>query len=1507
MDPQILRACEHRSKHVKIAEEVNKDQADRTSKIPCLQSDLSSQQLRGGAQDEFQTRIRQYYFRVLNDKVLDSLLQLFIQTRAKNVIEEKNDYNPYDEKELYFDVMQNLLNDQSTAKVMLLGGEPGAGKTLFCKYLQRTLIEMEDQKWWPIFIELTNRKSSLRTAISETFAQELGFTDDEIERFQEKVRTENISLLFIFDDYDPNEQSGLISLKNFYELNRIGAEWGKAKAIVTADTEKIVNISQRGQLFAPLRKETKQPIPGSYIEREIVRFSDEDVKSYIKKKFGLMKYPERFDIPKNSWELVKVYSEIIDRYHLRELTRVPLVLFIAIKTLPEIDSELPVPKNDQYEDFEINREHDLKFDPFKHECDFNLGEEFDREGQEGEKQAPKLSQLTLLDYFVNKSFKALINANFPSQSLEEQDRLLKDLHLRVQEYALSLSNYSIEPKSISNEKIEELLSQCPFIQVRHTQGTHNFSLKFASKTFQSYFVAKTIEAEIRSSNTRQNDGIEECKLFSQKLLTDEPLILKFLVDAIRDYKITAESLLAIIKASRKESNAPEHQMELEKEKNVECHQKLLNQSSFPNTQSHAPANAMTVLNAANHNFSSMDLSHLCLAGANLSRGIFNMTDFTCSDLSQVNFARAYLHNANLMNANLAGINFGVFPNLELDHNPHKLRFSVDGMRIGALVRSEIVVFQKDETTLAFSESTKLLGHSDKVLDFVWSIDGKKIISAGKDKIVYIWDVDAKKPIKKYESILPPKECNDGTLAYKFESMFPVINACSISPDFKKMIISERYNNLRMWGAETGICNTELAKFLSSVEDLGFSPNGKTALAIGRSGGIQFWNDKGKYIQRYCPCMGNNPEKCSYTSESTQLAILMEDVKIVIRDAVRGNQIKLLRNTTDYRSYNAYLSLCSFSPDGTKLITMEEHSKEKKVFVKDVSTGECIRRLEFTAPTRSYDFSNLTKNFVFSPDGQFVIASGFDSIIRFWDINSSYNKNKGANSTKKPDFYLVGANFGNAKGLSDANIAHFRQKGSYGRFSNEGMKEIIFNSDITEIDLGGEEVSEKNSWGTQIKSRDRRKRYLAETYLGDEGGAIIGRYHWHQLRKLDLSANKIGFVSGKIIGENTTWKELIELRLDNNEITFDAVIAIAKNPTWKKLQVLSLRKNKILDAGVAAIGKSLIWEKLEQLYLDGNEIGDSGATGIGGNTSWKDLRILSLANNKITDKGLEALTSNPTWRKLENLSLRGNQIEDPKDCLENCTAFSSLRSLNLTENSIGDEGAAAIGKNTSWVNLEELCLSFNQIGDKGAAALASNTSWIGLRKLYLTSNDIGDEGAVSIGNNIVWTSLEGLYLNQNHIKDKGALAIGSNPAWKNLLILDLSVNLIGDDGAIGLAGAEKVSGGLEETKDEGNQIEEDKMKKTICKSVWANLQTLNLRGNKIGDLGACAIAENMVWINLVALNLSQNEIRNEGALAISQNTKWKKLKRLSLHQNPGIPKVAKTALQSNPAFGKNVRV
>ena len=159
----------------------------------------------------------------------------------------------------------------------------------------------------------------------------------------------------------------------------------------------------------------------------------------------------------------------------------------------------------------------------------------------------------------------------------------------------------------------------------------------------------------------------------------------------------------------------------------------------------AAANAITILNIIGYDFSKMDFQGVSIAGAELSKGRFEETNFTSANLQGVNFTNAWLKNATFEEADMNRVHFGVTPKLELDREAFCIAYSPDGnsLIIGAL--SEIIICDlKEEQSHFFTEVRRLKGHTGLIKSCSFSKNGKHMITGGEDGTICVWNSKTKK-------------------------------------------------------------------------------------------------------------------------------------------------------------------------------------------------------------------------------------------------------------------------------------------------------------------------------------------------------------------------------------------------------------------------------------------------------------------------------------------------------------------------------------------------------------------------------------------------------------------------------------------------------------------------------------------------------------------------------------------------------------------------------------------
>jgi Leucine-rich repeat (LRR) protein len=135
------------------------------------------------------------------------------------------------------------------------------------------------------------------------------------------------------------------------------------------------------------------------------------------------------------------------------------------------------------------------------------------------------------------------------------------------------------------------------------------------------------------------------------------------------------------------------------------------------------------------------------------------------------------------------------------------------------------------------------------------------------------------------------------------------------------------------------------------------------------------------------------------------------------------------------------------------------------------------------------------------------------------------------------------------------------------------------------------------------------------------------------------------------------------------------------------------------------------ERLTVLDLKNLNIGDKGAEiFVDGPSNFPNLTSLDLGDNSIGDEGDICLSATPFLENLTSLGLGGNSIED-KEAIAlarhpNLTSLSINHNKSINHHNIGLTGAQALAKNKT---LTALIMRWNKAEDEGAEAFSTNTT------------------------------------------------------------------------------------------------------------------------------------------------------------------------------------------------------
>ena len=332
-----------------------------------------------------------------------------------------------------------------------------------------------------------------------------------------------------------------------------------------------------------------------------------------------------------------------------------------------------------------------------------------------------------------------------------------------------------------------------------------------------------------------------------------------------------------------------------------------------------------------------------------------------------------------------------------------------------------------------------------------------------------------------------------------------------------------------------------------------------------------------------------------------------------------------------------------------------------------------------------------------------------------------------------------------------------------------------------------------------------------------------------------------------------------------------------------LRRLSLAHNADLgSAGATEISRLVEGVGLRELDVTECMILSSGAEGLADALGTDGCRLeeLRAAGNSIGVQGTEALCE--SLRRNAHLKLldlaRNNLRSEGAEHLAGLLSFPTcapLTTLDLSFNSLGDTGAAEIGRALQGnATVSSLTVQRNGIGAVGAKALAEWVASPSSRcvRLDLKNNNVGPDAVEFLAAVGASATLEEVDLSENQVGNEGSarLAESLQASTCPLQRLDLGKNGIGNVGVRDLSGALLTNSSLAVLSLAGNSVgEEGAQALAEMLSVNASLTSLDLGNNELGPAGAGALAAGLRENEgLLHLGLAQNELEDEGAACIA---------------------------------------
>jgi WD40 repeat protein/uncharacterized caspase-like protein len=319
---------------------------------------------------------------------------------------------------------------------------------------------------------------------------------------------------------------------------------------------------------------------------------------------------------------------------------------------------------------------------------------------------------------------------------------------------------------------------------------------------------------------------------------------------------------------------------------------------------------------------------------------------------------------------------------------NSVSYSPDGQLIASGSDDKTVRIWKPDGTLLH----QLKNHRDRITNITFSSDGKTLVSESADGTVNLWNPTDGKLLKASAGtgnrlttnnpdtsvalspdgqILAQVNANgtislqsktDGKPPVTIQSPSSEVNNIRFSPNGKTIATASPDGAISLWNTD-GTLLTTLKGHTAPVLSLNFSPDGQTLISGSADMSIRLWNIEG-IDKNVIPATS-----ASFSPDGKIIAVTGKDGSLQLGERDENNTIKLLAKLN---KSNLPKSVVSFSPDGKILATDEDKT------IQLWNVGE--RTLKQTLTGHQGRVTSIT----FSPDGNILASGDENNIIRLWD-------------------------------------------------------------------------------------------------------------------------------------------------------------------------------------------------------------------------------------------------------------------------------------------------------------------------------------------------------------------------------------------------------------------------------------------------------------------------------------------------------------------------------------------
>jgi hypothetical protein len=253
---------------------------------------------------------------------------------------------------------------------------------------------------------------------------------------------------------------------------------------------------------------------------------------------------------------------------------------------------------------------------------------------------------------------------------------------------------------------------------------------------------------------------------------------------------------------------------------------------------------------------------------------------------------------------------------------------------------------------AVGEVRRFEGHTGEVWGVAISPDGRRLVSAGRDKTIRQWETATGKQLS----------CWEGCAGLFWKVAF--------TPDGRSILAAGPDRTVRLWDTETGQQRQRFEGHRDAMDAVAVCSDLGRVFSASRDGTCRIWDVRtGEEIGR----CGKGPlwvYALAVSAKGDRALFAAANNVVCVWDVEQG------RDQHRLAGHTAHIYTLAFSPDGTQGLSAGGDGTAR---LWDLGKGEAVRRFD--------GHKGPVHTVAFTPDGRRFLSAGEDRVVRLWSVET----------------------------------------------------------------------------------------------------------------------------------------------------------------------------------------------------------------------------------------------------------------------------------------------------------------------------------------------------------------------------------------------------------------------------------------------------------------------------------------------------------------------------------------